>query len=220
MTKATKPAGLLLAAVLMASTAPAALAQTTGTDSQMGSDGTTTGGGSGMGADMPGTGADTGGMTGATGHGTGDGTGATGTGAAGTGMDGATGTGAGATVGAGAASRDDGNHQHLVVSLNAAAAMDQDWATRLDSVSEDTDVTVLERSEIADAEGVDGAMFDQALSDLEGNRDAMRSAVEERQHVVDALEEEGHAAEDVIGLVVYGGVDSEIFVIVEGSGGN
>ena len=189
----TKSNALLLAAFLMASTSPVAVAQTgTGTGTEMRT-GAVTGGS--VGTEVPGTPT-------------------TGDGATGTGMDSAAPSG-GDTA---SESRHGSGYQHIVVSLNASAAMDQDWATRLDGVSDDTEVTVLQRSEIEASEGVDATMLDEALSDLEEDQDAMRSAVEEHQALADALEAEGYAAEDVVGLVVYGGTASEVFVIVEGDG--
>ena len=181
----TKPNVILLSAFLMASTSPMALAQT-GTGTGMG-----TGTGGSVGTEVPGTGT------------------------TGTGMDGTATTDSATATDGHWGSRDDSGYQHIVVSLNASAAMEQDWAARLEGVSEDTEVTILQRSEIEGSEGVDDTMLDQALSDLEGDQDALRSAVEEHQAVSDALEDEGYSADDVVGLVVYAGADSEVFVIVE-----
>lgn len=186
----TKPNIILVAAFLVASTFPRALAQT----------------GTGAGTDM-----ETGGSIG---------TEVPGIGTIGTAMEGTASTHTGATTEGQWGSRVDSGYQHIVVSLNASAAMEQDWAMRLEAISEDTDVTILQRPEIEDSEGVHTAMFDQALSDLEADQDAIRSAVDEDQAFSDALEDEGYSADDVIGLVVYEGADSEVFVIVEGDGGN
>jgi hypothetical protein len=212
----TKTKGFVLAAFLMASTSPMAISQTTPPEAPSGGATTTApvpGTGSGSSTDST-TGTGTTG-TGTTGTGT-TGTGTTGTGTTGTGTTGTGTTGTGTTAGSTVPGMGgDAEHRQLITNLSMAATGDQDWEAKFETMSDDSEVKIVKLSELKEADDSQSPLLDQAITDLEDSRDDMRSAIESKDMLTSALEEEDYSADDVVAAVVQPGTGDEVTLIVD-----
>ncbi len=206
-----KKNGLILAAFLMASTSPLALAQsaTTQTDTVPGA---STESGAGAGGSPTGTSSGT--TTGTT-TGTGAGTDSSTGSSTGTGNGSATGTGSASTTDSASSTSVDGDHRQLITSLSMSASGDQDWSTELGDLSSEAEVEVVTLSELESADDSEMPLLDKAMSDLEGSQDGLRSAIEGNDTLTSALEAENYAVDDVVAAVVEPGTGDKVTLIVD-----
>lgn len=196
----TKTNGLLLAAFLMATTSPMAIGQTSEPTPLPGSSPSDI-----MPAPMPGdqadetdsndAGDDTANATGnATGEDTGDDT---------------------DTASDRRADRENMDFFVIIAQLSLPSAADVDWETAFSDLPEDSDVTIVTLSTLADADDPAAPMLDQAMVNFDNDRDNLRRAIAQNEALRGALDQEGYANEDVVAALMDQTGDGSVTLVVD-----
>lgn len=102
----------------------------------------------------------------------------------------------------------------LITSLTMDAG-DKDWEEEFSNLSDDAEVKIVQLSELKDSDHVSADGLDQAISDMEEGRSDLRAAIEDRDRLMSALEDEDYAAEDVVAAVIQPGDAKEVTLIVD-----
>lgn len=110
----------------------------------------------------------------------------------------------------------DAASQRLITSITAAGSLGLDYAAEVEAVDEETEIGIVELSELRSTGRADLTMLDQSLSGIEDQRDEMRTAVESHARLLEALERAGHAPQDVVAMAFSTGLDNEVTLVVQG----
>jgi hypothetical protein len=184
----TKTNGLLIAAFLMATTSPMAIGQTSEPTPLPGSSPSDI-----MPAPMPGDQADETDSNDA-GDDTGDDTG---------------------TASDRRADRENMDFFVIIAQLSLPSAADVDWQTAFSDLPEDSDVTIVTLSTLADADDPAAPMLDQAMVNFDNDRDNLRRAITQNEALRGALDQEGYANEDVVAALMDQTGDGSITLVVD-----
>ena len=128
-----------------------------------------------------------------------------------------TGTATGTATGS-AGMTDDADHRQLITNLSMAATGDQDWKAEFETMTDDSEVKIVKLSALKAADDSQSPLLDQAITDLENNRDDLRSAIESKDMLKSALETEDYTPDDVVAAVVQPGTGDDVTLIVDDEG--
>ncbi|WP_322889681.1 MULTISPECIES: hypothetical protein [unclassified Yoonia] len=189
----TKTNGLVLAALLMASTSPMAIGQTTNTDP----------------ATTPPAGTEPAPLPGSSPT---DITPAPMPGDAPTGTDTMPGTG---TTPATDMGNSDMDYLIIIAELNMPSPADMDWSEEFADLSEDAEVEIVTLSQLAGADDPAAPMMDQAMANLDNDQDTLRSAIADSDVLSSALENADYTAEQVVAALMDRDGEGGVTLIVD-----
>lgn len=104
----------------------------------------------------------------------------------------------------------------IIAQMSLPSAADVDWETALSDLPEDSDVTIVTLSALADADDPAAPMLDQAMVNFDNDRDNLRRAIAQNEALRGALEQEGYADEDVVAALMDQTGDGSITLVVDG----
>jgi hypothetical protein len=128
-------------------------------------------------------------------------------------------TPAGTTPDAGA-DRQNIDYFVIIAQLGLPSAAGVDWEETFSDLSDDADVTIVTLSELADADDPSAPMLDQAMINLDNDRDSLRSAIETNDTLRTALEDEDFSSDDVVAALMDQTGDGSVTLVVDAEAGS
>jgi hypothetical protein len=113
----------------------------------------------------------------------------------------------------------DFENRELVTSLSLPTSVGIDWELEFSNLTEDAQVNFAYLSDLRDADDAAAPVLDQAMTDLEADQEGLRSAIENNETVLTALEDEGYSVEDVVAAVVRPEAEDEVTLVIDAEAG-
>ncbi|MBR2573827.1 MAG: hypothetical protein IKE14_05820 [Loktanella sp.] len=108
----------------------------------------------------------------------------------------------------------------IIAQLSLPSAAGVDWEETFSDLSDDADVTIVTLSELADADDPSAPMLDQAMINLDNDRDNLRSAIETNDTLQTALEDEDFSSDDVVAALMDQTGDGSVTLVVDAEAGS
>jgi hypothetical protein len=106
-------------------------------------------------------------------------------------------------------------HRDIITQLSQPSAVGIDWEEEFATLSDDAEVNIVTLSELADADDSASPVLDQAMIDLDNDRDVLRTAIENNDTLMAAVEDEGYAVDDVVAAIMPSDAEGEVTLVVD-----